>query len=344
MVATLLVAAGVMGLRPTPGFARGQRPGTASPGRVEILAAVAGLAPDVVGQFRDPTGFERVASGRYLVFDRRGHAVYAVDAAGRSSEKIVQIGGEDGRVLDPSAFDAAPDGSFVVADAPNGRERVQVFDAAGRRMGGFVLPGKATTRVTLGSVTLSGTGTIAFTGHSVVMSQPESGWLITEYGLLGTPLRTVGQLRDTGHESDHALHVALNAGIPIPEADGGFTFVFLAGVPTFRTYDARGTLLFERAIQGREIDPIVAALPQQWPRRPSGEAPLVSPTVRTATRDGAGLLWVSLVVPFTYVYDEAGEKIRTVQFRGAGLIAPSSLSVSQGRLLVTPGCFEFVPG
>jgi hypothetical protein len=45
------------------------------------------------------------------------------------------------------------------------------------------------------------------------------------------------------------------------------------------------------------------------------------------------------------VYDSGGEKIRTVQFRGAGIIAPSSLFFNEkGRILVTPGCYEFAPG
>ena len=61
--------------------------------------------------------------------------------------------------------------------------------------------------------------------------------------------------------------------------------------------------------------------------------------------DGAGRLWVSFVVPVTYVYEADGEKVRTVQFRGAGVVAPSSLSfTSRGRLLITPGCYEFAPG
>jgi hypothetical protein len=53
------------------------------------------------------------------------------------------------------------------------------------------------------------------------------------------------------------------------------------------------------------------------------------------------VLWIALVVPYTYVYEE-GEKTRLVQFRGAGLLSPTSLSfTADGRLLVTPGCFEF---
>lgn len=311
-----------------------------------MLRSVNTLAPDVVGLFREPIGFKQTAIGDYYVFDRRAHAVYAVAENGRASRKLVQIGAEDGRVIEPSAFDVAINGSFAVADAPNNRERVQLFDSSGVRTGGFLLPGRGAARVVLGSLSLNGVGTLAFTGRSVIMSQPDSGWLITEYGLAGTPTRTVGQLRRTGQESDRQLHLALNAGIPIPDPNGGFYFVFMAGAPAFRKYDANGELVYERTIQGREIDPVVAAIPTRWPRRTAGdgELPMVTPTVRTAAVDGAGRLWISFVVPFTYVYEADGEKVRTVQFRGAGVVAPSSLSfTSRGRLLITPGCYEFDP-
>jgi hypothetical protein len=47
-------------------------------------------------------------------------------------------------------------------------------------------------------------------------------------------------------------------------------------------------------------------------------------------------------VPYTYVYDPDGDKIRTVQFRGAGTLAPTALFFgTKGRLLVTPGLYEF---
>jgi hypothetical protein len=317
-----------------------QRP--ASPGRVELLQSIGGLPPEVVGTFRDPLAFQRAADGRSFVFDRRGHAVYRVDGDG-TSRKIVEIGGEEGRVIEPMAFALAGDGSFVVADAPNNRERVQSFNANGTRMSGFLLAGRATARVVLGTLSLSGVGNIAYTGSTVVMSQPESGWLMTEYSLTGFPVKSAGQLRPTRHEHDRPLHLALNAGIALPEPDGGFYFVFIAGPPAFRKYDASGQLIFERTIQGREIDATVAAIPDEWPKRSvdGTEIPLVSPTVRTAAVDPNGRLWVSFVVPFTYVYDRDGEKLRTVQFRAAGLITPSSLFFSQTRVLITPGCFEF---
>jgi hypothetical protein len=78
--------------------------------------------------------------------------------------------------------------------------------------------------------------------------------------------------------------------------------------------------------------------------RESGSIPLVSVAVRAAAVDQAGNVWVSLAVPFTYVFDARGEKRRTVQFRGAGVIAPRSLAfTADRRLLVTPGCYEFAP-
>lgn len=315
-----------------------------SPGRVDTLRAVAALPFDVVGEFREPLGYERLASGDALVFDRRGHAVYGVPADGSAARKLVAIGGEDGRVIEPWAFDAQPDGTFVVADAPNGRERVQIFTKEGRRAGGFQLPGRATARVTLGALSLSGVGTLQFTGRSVLISQPETGGLMTEYGLAGTPVRTIGRLRATGHEADRDLHLALNAGIPLKAADGGYWFVFIAGEPAISRFDAQGGLVFHRRMQGRELDPVLAAIPAVWPRRAidGTEVPLVSPAVRTAALDPAGRLWVSFVVPYTYVYDGLGEKVRTVQFQAAGLNAPNSLSFpAPGRLLVTPGCAEF---
>ena len=71
----------------------------------------------------------------------------------------------------------------------------------------------------------------------------------------------------------------------------------------------------------------------------------MTPTIRTAAVDRAGNLWIAFVVPYTYVYDRDGDKTRTVQFRAAGIITPNSLFFgSNGRLLVTPGLYEFDAG
>jgi len=313
--------------------------------RVELLRSIGGLPAHVAGAFISPIGFQQANNGVYYVFDRRGHAVYTIANAG-SAQKVVEIGEEPGRVLDPTAFDIDPaDGSFVIADAPNGRERLQVFIATGGRLGGFFVPGRSLPRLTLGNMVLNGVGSLQYTGSTILLNQPERGWLVTEMALDGTPTRTFGTLRPTGHEADRDLHFAFNVGLPLIDPTGGYYFVFQSGVPLFRKYDARGQLVFERHIEGTEIDDYLQHLPTTWPERrlPGGATtPLVPPAVRAAGVDYQGNLWVSLSVPFTYVYDRDGDKIRTVQFKGADVLSPNSLFFTKdGRVLVTPGCYAF---
>ena len=308
---------------------------------VEILRPDRAVPAHVAGRFRDPRGFQQSEFGQFFVFDRRGHTVYGIDEAQQEVWQIVHIGSEPGRILQPTAFSVAPDGTFAVADAPGGRERVQVFSPVGFRIGGFTLPPRNRPRVVLEAAVLSGIGSLLYTGRSILMSQPESGALVVEYSLAGETLRTFGQLRATGHEGTPRVHLALNSGFPLADRDGGFFFVFQAGVPAFQKYDAGGQLLFERLVQGRELDAAIAALPTTWPLG-DGEQPMVAPTVRATAVDRRGRLWLSFVEPFTYVYDGDGDKVRTIQLRGAGLVAPASLAFGpSGRLLVTPGLYEF---
>ena len=311
---------------------------------VEQIRSSGGLAPHIVGQFREPAAFQQAPSGDYYIFDRRGHRVYRVGPAGAATE-LVRIGPEDGRLLGASAFHLGPDGRFVVADAPEGRERVQIFDADGIRLGGFRLPGRAAPRITMGDLVLTGIVSLQFTGRAIIMNQPELGGLITAFSLNGHPYHTFGVLRRTGHEADRELHLALNSGLPLVNPTGGYYFVFQAGAPLFRKYDDSGQLLFERHVEGPELDPLVAALPTVWPRRPAGggrELPIVPPTVRAAAVDPDGYLWIALTVPYVYVYDPHGEKVRTLSLRGAGILKPTSMAFAgRDRLLVTPGCYEF---
>lgn len=309
-----------------------------------VIRSAAAFPIETAGRFEQPSALQPAPGGGFYVFDRRKHTVFRVDAARTLIEPLVTVGAEAGRVLRPSAFSAAPNGSFAVADAPLERERVQIFNDKGQRVAGFELPSRSLPRVTLDSVVLNGVGSLTFTGRHVLISQPESGSAITEYDLYGQPQRSIGALRPTGHEADRELHVAMNAAIPLAAADGGFWLVFQTGTPAFRRYDAKGALLFERRIEGRELDRHLASLPSVWPRRrfDTTEIPIVSPTVRAATLDAAGHLWLSFIVPTVYEYDEDGDKVRSVQLVAAGAIAPTSLAFGPGgRLFVTPGLFEF---
>jgi hypothetical protein len=310
----------------------------------EILRAAAAFPLDTAGRFEQPVALQPAPNGAVYVFDRRSHSVSRVDAARTTVQLLVTIGVEAGRLLRPSAFSAAPDGSFAIADAPLERERVQVFNAQGQRIAGFELPSRSLPRVIFDSVVLNGVGSLCYTGRHILISQPEHDSLVTEYDLYGQSQRTIGRLRATGQEGDRELHVALNAAIPLATSDGGVLVVFQTGAPMFRRYDAKGVLLFERRIEGRELDRHVAALPGVWPRRriDSLEIPIVTPTVRAAALDASGHLWISFVVPYVFEYDEDGDKLRTVQLQAAGALAPSSLAFTRaGRLLVTPGLYEF---
>jgi hypothetical protein len=314
------------------------------PSRIDVLRSTGGLPAHIAGSFRQALGFQQTDAGQYFVFDRRAHAVFTI--AGDAAKKVVEIGAEPGRVLDPTAFDLDPsDGSFVVADAPLRRSRVQVFTADGRRLAGFTLPERERPRLLLDNVVLSGIGSIQYSAGRLLINQPESGGLVSELELYGTPLRTFGQLRATGHEADRNVHLALNTGLPLADPTGGYYFVFSAGIPMFRKYDAKGTLLFERHIEGPEVDEYLRTIPTQWPQRTTGDGdllPVVPPAIRTAGVDRQGRLWVALTSPVTYVYDGSGDKVRTVQFRGAGVLSPNSLFFTRdGRILVTPGCYEF---
>ena len=315
--------------------------------RVEVLRSIGGLPPHVVGRFEEPIGFQQAANGTYYVFDRRGHAVYTVDPDRQTSRKAVDIGQEDGRIIQPTGFDIAPDGRFVVADVPRAQQRLQTFGPTGERAGGFFLPGQPAARIILGNLMLNGAGSVQHTGGSLLLSHPESGSLFTEYSLGGYAQRSIGTLRATGFESDRDLHVAMNAGLPLADPTGGFYYVFITGTPVFRKYDANGAAVYERHIQGQELDAYLAAQPTRWPRRrvQDREIPFVAPVIRAAAVDPTGQLWISLAVPYTYVYDAQGDKTRSVQFQAAGVLSPTSLFFTPGgRLLVTPGCYEFDPG
>lgn len=313
-------------------------------GRIEIFEATGGLPARIAGRFSRPLAFQQASDGDYFVFDRGEHRIYRIDAAMTAASTIVDIGAETGRILGPRAFDLAADGTFAVADSPRGRERIQLFTRNGSPFGGFSSPGVVMPRVVTDGLVLSGFGSLDFTGRSILVSQPARDALITVYGLGGTAYRTIGRLRPTGHENDREVHLGLNSGIPLSIPGGGFYFVFRTGVPMFRRYDQDGTLLFERHIEGPELDSLLQRLPTSWPRATAGRAsiPLIPPTIRAAAVAPDGALWVVLAVPYSYVYDRHGEKTRVVQFKATGIMSPTSLAfATDGRILVTPGCYAF---
>jgi hypothetical protein len=314
----------------------------AAPSDVETLRATGSLPPSISTRFQDPIGCAETTTGEIVVLDRRAHTVYVVSADRKGVQKILEIGSEQGRVLSPGVLALSKDDIVAVADAPSGQERIQFFSLTGTRLGGFWLAKRVAPRLVMEPLVLNGVGSMHFTGKTFLVSEPDAGGLFLERDIEGTVLRQIGILRPTGQESDRDLHLSLNIGMPLVDPTGGFYFVFQTGRPMFRKYGQDGTLVFERHIEGVELDGQVQSLPTTWPKRAGGALPLVTALVRTAAVDPDGRLWVSLMTPLTYVYDRNGDKIRTVRFEAGGAVSPTSLFFTRrGRLLVTPGCHEF---
>src|SRR4051794_3500455 len=148
---------------------------TRSTAQVEERASIGALPAHAAGVFEEIAACHMTPAGTYLVFDRRAHAVYSFPRGADAPQKIVQIGGETGRIIRPTAFDSAPDGTFVVADAPGDQQRVQFFSPTGTTLGGFTMPGRGVPQITLGDLVLSGLATLEYTGQTVLISQPELG-------------------------------------------------------------------------------------------------------------------------------------------------------------------------
>lgn len=313
---------------------------------VETLNPVGGLPPNIVGQMREAAAFVETADGRFLVFDRRAQAVFGVDAKKTVAKKLITIGPSDGEILRPLAFVVGNERTFFVLDQPGNNERVQQFFDDGTaiaRFRRFPSAGEP-LRLNADAMLSTGFGPMAAIGKNLLTQIPDGKALMSEVTMTGQITRRIGELRPTGHEGDAPLHRALNSGLPLVAPDGSLYFVFTAGVPMFRKYSADGQFLYERHIEGPEMDAAIQSLPNAWPTRSLGglEFPIVDSTVRTAAIAPSGELWISLGVPFTYVYDADGNKTRTIIFRGAGIIAPNNFFFARGgSVLVTPGCYEY---
>jgi hypothetical protein len=314
------------------------------PGRIDTLNAIGGLPAHLVAGLYEPVGFVETSRREFLVLDRRAHMVYGIDAAKTRRREVLKIGLDKDNVLEPAVLSLGPGDLFAVSDAEWGTERIQYFNVTGLWVGGFHLPTKVAPRLVVNSIVVNGAGSMQFMPDGFLINQPESGELITQLDLDGRVVRRFGVLRATGHEGERDLHLAFNVGIPLTTGDGGAYFVFRTGVPIIRKYNATGALVFERHIEGPELDAAIQSLPTVWPRRSAseGELPIVPPLVLASAVDRAGRLWVSTTEQVTYVYDARGEKVRTVRFKGASILAPNSFFfTTHDTVLVTPGCYEF---
>jgi len=310
--------------------------------RVDVLEPVSGLPAHVFARFQQPATVVVTSTGDYLVLDRRAHTVFRVNPSGQIVRPILGIGHEPGRLLRPMAMALSDDDILAVLDAPNNVQRLQYFGTDGTLIGQFYLTILGTPGVVVNDQIVSGASAMAFDGKTFWFTAPARGTLMFQTDTAGTVLGQVGHLRRTGHEADRELHAALNAGLPVVDPTGGMFFVFQTGRPMLRKYDTAGVLLFERHIEGPELDPIVARLPDRWDTPNDGSRPLPALMVRAAAADRQGRLWVVLQTGHVYVYDTSGEKVRTLVFGGPSRELTSSLFFTRGgRVLTGPAGYEF---
>jgi hypothetical protein len=324
------------------------KPASATRLPVEILEPTGKLPAHLIQAIEAPHAYVETSRGVALVLDGAAQAVYAIDAARSTSTRIIGVGAEPGHILNPSGFAMGPNDILAIADAPGAYGRLQYFGVDGRLIGTFYLGASPGPRLALGRLSVGGAGPLAFDGRTFLFNTPSTGALMSAFNVSGEAVRSIGTLRPTGHETDAPLHAALNAGLPLVDPTGGYYFVFETGTPMFRRYDASGALVFQRHIEGPELDADLRALPTRWRERPADDSawPLAPSLVQTAGVDGAGRLWVALRGGAAYVYDRDGDKIRTVRFESpTGPVLPVSLFFARhGRVLVAPWCYEYTTG
>ena len=179
------------------------------------------------------------------------------------------------------------------------------------------------------------------------MSLPESGSLVTELGADGVSARTFGELRVDGTRTGTRSPPRAQQR-PGRDQSRGRVLLRLRrrrpDVPQVRrTRERCSSSATSRAPSSTSTCGTVRR-PGQGERRPTASCPPSAPSSAPRSADASGSLWVSLDVPYTYVYDRIGDKQRVVQFRAAGLMTPTNLSLTPtGRLLATPGCYVFDP-
>jgi hypothetical protein len=311
--------------------------------RVDVLRPASAVPAHLASRFDRRALFAELRDRTTVVLDRRAHGLFTIDPTGRTVRRVVDAGWEPGRLLDAEALAVAPNDIIGVLDSPQGFDRVQYFGADGLVVGSFYLPQRATPRLSVENTVVDAPSALAFTGQTFLVNQPDWGTAFAEFNANGSILRQVGRTRSL-HAGDADVARAMNVGIPLVDPGGGFYFVFQNGTPIFRRYDRAGALIFERHIEGVELDARLLAMPTTWADRTAGTKPVVPPLVRAAAVDRDGHLWVSLAVPYTYVYDRTGEKIRTVQFHTTEIVAPTFLFfTARGELLMSPGGYRFEP-
>ena len=309
-----------------------------------MLRSIGGLPAHIAGAFlATRSASSRPTAALYFVFDRRGHAVYTIADDG-PAQKIIEVGAEPGACSIPTRVRHRP-----VRRQLRRRRRADPAASASRcsppsggRLGGFTLPGRELPRLTLDNMVLNGIGSLQYTGATILINQPERG--CARDGADARRARRPARSASCARPATRAIAnctsrstSACRSSIPPAASTSSSWPACRCSASTTRA----GSSCSSGTSKAPRSTSTCSACRPRWPTRRTDDGdvlPLVPPAVRTAGVDYQGNLWISLTAPFTYVYDRSGDKIRTVQFKGADVLAPNSLFFTKDdRVLVTPG-------
>lgn len=273
-----------------------------------------------------------VYQGKYLLTDVKRNRVLIVKDNMEVEREFGMIGSGPGRLLHPGYIDVARDGTIYVNDG--GNERIVKFTSAGDYLGEF----QVTTYE----------GLAVGTENEIFLGQPQDDRLVTVYSSSGKKLRSFGQLKKFSEiygaafaDNDALYKTALNQVRLSTDKDGNLYVSFML-IPLIQKYSPQGKLLFERKLEGPEIDRLMENIQKRkyiTGNRDGAEGRIIAldPVIEPAT----GNILVPLVDGSIYVADRDGNKLallhpqwpeqatRTFYPYVAGLGA-------KGELLVTP--------
>ena len=199
----------------------------------------------------------------------------------------------------------APTARFVVADAPQRPASASRSSrAAGSRSAASRCRAARSRASCSSNIVLNGIGSLQYTGRSILISQPETGALVTEYSSsTATPHRTFGELRPTGHEArsrraPRAEHrAAARRSRPAASTSCSSPACRCSGSTT-----RRARCCSSATSKGREIDEYLRDACRRRGRR---GAPSDGECCRSCRRPSAppastatGELWISLTSPY----------------------------------------------
>lgn len=301
--------------------------------KTEPQPDAAGIAYDEM--FRHvPFNAYDVASyqNKYFLTDVEGNRLLVINNSMEVERDFGRIGSGPGRLLHPGYLDVGGDGTVFVEDG--GNERIVKFDQSGNYIGEFRVDAFQ--------------GMAVDTQNRLYLGQPEEGSLITVYSSTGIKLRSFGTLKkyseiygETFRDKDVSHMTALNRVRLATDKDGSLYVSFMI-TPLIRKYGADGRLVFERRLEGPEIDRLMEAIQKRRYIATKSDGVDVRIIALDPVIDPAnGNIMVPLVDGSIYVADRDGNKLSILRpawtNRGDGTFRPFVAGLgANGEFMVTP--------